>query len=96
MCSSDLQKVKGFFAIEKWTFNQPINISQLELEIAKVEGVQSVVDIKFKNLTINDGNYSPYEYNFEQATLNKIIYPSLDPSVFELKYPDNDIRGACI
>lgn len=91
-----IQKVKDFFIIDKWTFNQPINISQLELEIAKVEGVQSVVEIKFKNLTINDGDYSPHEYNLEQATLNKIIYPSLDPSVFELKYPDNDVKGAVI
>lgn len=91
-----IQKVKDFFVIDKWTFNQPINISQLELEIAKVEGVQSVVEIKFKNLNINDGNYSPHEYNLEQATLNKIIYPSLDPSVFELKYPDNDVKGAVI
>lgn len=91
-----IQKVKDFFIIDKLTFNQPINISQLELEIAKVEGVQSVVEIKFKNLTMNEGNYSPHEYNLEQATLNKIVYPSLDPSVFELKYPDNDVKGACI
>ena len=91
-----LIKVKNFFTIDKWTFNQPINISQLELEIAKTEGVQSVVDIKFKNLTIDNGNYSPYEYNLEQATQNKIIYPSLDPSVFEIKYPETDIRGASI
>jgi hypothetical protein len=91
-----IQKVKDFFVIDKWTFNQPINISQLELEIAKVEGVQSVVEIKFKNLTMNDGDYSPHEYNLDQATLNKIVYPSLDPSVFELKYPDNDVKGAVI
>ena len=91
-----IQKVKDFFIIDKLIFNQPINISQLELEIAKVEGVQSVVEIKFKNLTMNDGNYSPHEYNLEQATLNKIVYPSLDPSVFELKYPDNDVKGAVI
>jgi len=91
-----IKKVKDFFIIDKLSFNQPINISQLELEIAKTEGVQSVIDITFKNLTIDDGVYSPYEYNFQQATLNKIIYPSLDPSVFEIKYPDNDIRGACL
>lgn len=91
-----IQKVKDFFIIDKWSFNQPINVSQLELEIAKVEGVQSVINIKFNNLTINDGNYSPHEYNMEQATYNKIIYPSLDPSVFELKYPDSDIKGAAI
>jgi hypothetical protein len=64
--------------------------------LAKIEGVQSIADIKFRNLTQNDGDYSPHEYNLFEATHNKIIYPSLDPSVFEVKYPDNDIRGAVI
>lgn len=91
-----LQKAKDFFNIDKWYFNQPININQLELELAKVEGVQSVAEVKFKNLTQNDGDYSPHEYNLSEAIHNKIIYPSLDPSVFEVKYPDNDIRGAVI
>jgi hypothetical protein len=91
-----LQKAKDFFNIDKWYFNQPININQLELELVKVEGVQSVAEVKFKNLTQNDGDYSPHEYNLSEATHNKIIYPSLDPSVFEVKYPDNDIRGAVI
>jgi len=91
-----IQKAKDFFNIDKWYFNQPININQLELELVKVEGVQSVAEVKFKNLTQNDGDYSPHEYNLNEATYNKIIYPSLDPSVFEVKYPDNDIRGAVI
>jgi len=91
-----LQKAKDFFNIDKWYFNQPININQFELELAKVEGVQSVAEVKFKNLTQNDGDYSPHEYNLLEATQNKIVYPSLDPSVFEVKFPDNDIRGAVI
>ena len=91
-----LQKAKDFFNIDKWYFNQPININQFELELAKIEGVQSVAEVKFKNLTQNDGNYSFHEYNLLEATQNKIIYPSLDPSVFEVKFPDNDIKGAVI
>jgi len=91
-----LQKSKDFFNIDKWYFNQPINTNQFELELAKVEGVQSVAEVNLKNLTQNDGDYSPHEYNLSEATHNKIIYPSLDPSVFEVKYPDNDIRGAVI
>ena len=91
-----LQKAKDFFNVDKWYFNQPININQLELELAKVEGVQSISEVVFKNLNQNDGDYSPHEYNLSEATHNKIIYPSLDPSVFEVKYPDNDIRGAVI
>ena len=91
-----LQKAKDFFNIDKWYFNQPININQFELELAKIEGVQSVAEVTFKNLNQNDGDYSPHEYNLSEATHNKIIYPSLDPSVFEVKFPDNDIRGAVI
>ena len=91
-----LQKAKDFFNVDKWYFNQPININQFELELAKIEGVQSVAEVTFKNLNQNDGDYSPHEYNLSEATHNKIIYPSLDPSVFEVKFPDNDIRGAVI
>jgi hypothetical protein len=39
------------------------------------------------------GNYAPNSYNITAATKGKIVYPSLDPSVFEIKFPDSDIRG---
>jgi hypothetical protein len=91
-----ISNVQDFFNIDKWYFNMPINIGQLQLTIAKVEGVQSVTKLQMTNLTINDGNYSPYEYNLDQAPMNNIIYPSLDPSVFEVKYPDNDIVGSVL
>ncbi len=60
------------------------------------EGVQSVVDITVKNLTIDDGNYSPVAYNITIATQNNIIYPSKDPSIFEIKYPDSDIKALVV
>ena len=91
-----ISSVQDFFNIDKWYFNMPINIGQLQLAIAQVEGVQSVTKLSLTNLTINDGNYSPYEYNLDQATLNNIVYPSLDPSIFEVKYSDTDIVGSCI
>ena len=37
--------------------------------------------------------YSRYKYDFESATRKGVIYPSLDPSIFELKYPNTDIKG---
>ena len=83
--------VKKFFDIELWQFSQPINIGQLELEIAKVEGVQAVSNLEFTNLV--GGNYSLCEYDLKAATKHKIIYPPIDPAVFEIKYPDVDIRG---
>jgi len=32
----------------------------------------------------------------EAATKNGIIYPSMDPSIFELKFPNTDIKGRVI
>lgn len=91
-----LQTVKDFFTIDNWNFSQPINLSQLSLEIAKVDGVQSVVDITIYNKTALDGDYSSVEYDVVSATKNGIIYPSVDPSIFEVKYPDSDIKGSVL
>ena len=32
----------------------------------------------------------------EVATKNKIVYPSQDPAIFEIKYPALDIRGRVV
>jgi len=40
--------------------------------------------------------YSPYIYDVNQATLNNVVYPSLDPMIFEVKYPDLDIQGRTV
>jgi hypothetical protein len=88
-----LTTVQQYFNIDNAQFFQPINLSRLELEISRVDGVQSVNYLKLKNLTVRDGDYSPYEYNIQSATVDKVIYPSLDPSVFEVKYPTKDIVG---
>jgi hypothetical protein len=85
--------VQTYFDIDNAQFCQPINLSRLELEISRVDGVQSVNYLKIKNLTVRDGDYSPYEYDIKSATVDKIIYPSMDPSVFEVKYPTKDIVG---
>ena len=88
-----IQSVKNFFDIDNWSFNQPINLSQINFEIMQNEGVQSVSDIKIKNLTIDDGNYSPVAYNISIATQNNIVYPPKDPAIFEVKFPNLDIKG---
>ena len=85
--------LKEYFEIDKWTFNMPINISEVEMLIGNIEGVQSVVKTEFKNLCGGTSGYSPNSYDITGATKNKQIYPSLDPSIFEFKFPDRDIRG---
>ena len=88
------QEIQEFFNIDNWSFNQPINISELELIIANVEGVQSVPKCEIVNKC--GGTYSNVKYNITNATKNKQVYPSLDPSVFELKYPNKDIKGRVV
>jgi hypothetical protein len=92
--SNCISTVQGFFNINNWSFSQPINLSQLTLEIAKVDGVQSVVNVNISNLNALDGSYSPIQYDINAATQNNIIYPSVDPSCWEVKYPNSDIRGS--
>jgi hypothetical protein len=86
-----INELRDYFSIDNWTFNQTINISEVELLIANVEGVMAVPMVKFTNKC--NGQYSPNSYNIEAATKNKIIYPSLDPCVFEIKFPNSDIKG---
>jgi len=58
--------------------------------------VQSVLDLNFTNLYDTSTNYSGNIYNLQTATKNGIIYPSLDPSIFEVKFPNKDIRGRVV
>jgi hypothetical protein len=91
-----LSEIQSYFDIDKWTFNKPINISEIELILANVEGVMSVPSVKIYNLCGGDGNYSPNKYNIDEATKGKIVYPSLDPCIFEVKYPNKDIKGRAL
>jgi len=91
-----LAEVQRYFEIDNWTFNKPINISEIELILANVEGVMSVPSVKISNLCGGAGNYSTNRYNIDEATKGKIVYPSLDPCVFEVKYPTKDIKGRAL
>jgi hypothetical protein len=91
-----LTQIQSYFEIDNWTFNKPINISEMELILANVEGVMSVPSVKIGNLCREDGSYSANDYNIEEATKGKIVYPSLDPCIFEVKYPNKDIKGRAL
>tara|TARA_B110000503_G_scaffold11730_1_gene15836 strand:- start:633 stop:2663 length:2031 start_codon:yes stop_codon:yes gene_type:complete len=86
-----INEIKNYFDINNWTFNNTINISELELLLANVDGVSSVPKLEIVNKC--NGNYAPNSYNIKAATKDKILYPSLDPSVFEIKFPNMDIKG---
>ena len=89
-CITELQ---DYFAVDKWQVNQPIVISEIKNLLGGTLGVQTVEDVKITNKSGISIGYSQYKYDFESATKKGVIYPSLDPSIFELKYPNTDIKG---
>ena len=91
-----INAIKTYFSIDSWQINQPIIKSDLVNTIGSVRGVQNVVNVVFENLYDTEFNYSGNVYDLNASTKNGIIYPSLDPSIFELKFPDQDIKGRVV
>jgi len=87
-CNNLLQ---SYFDIRKWNINQPIDLSNLYTLLDQVKGVQTVQKIEITNLS--GGEYSQYAYDIKGATRNNVVYPSLDPMIFEVKFPTTDIKG---
>jgi hypothetical protein len=88
--------LKDYFAIDKWAINQPIILRNIYILLDAIEGVQTVQDITINNLVGENLGYSKYAYSIPAATANNVIYPSLDPSIFEVKYPNSDIQGRVV
>jgi len=91
-----VDKLKTIFDNKKWQINQPIVMSKIYTELDRVEGVQSVTSVKIVNLYKESEGYSGNVYDIDAATKAGIIYPSLDPSIFEVKYVNSDIVGKVV
>ena len=91
-----IDTLKQYFNIDRWQINQPIVKSDISTVIANVKGVQSVVRVEFKNLYDDALGYYGNVYDLISATKNGVIYPSLDPSIFEVKFPNADIKGRVV
>lgn len=88
-----VEVVKDYFNIDKWQINQPIQLVEIYNILQRVTGVQNVSFVNINNLNDVDRGYGPYEYDIQAATKNGIVYPSLDPSIFEVRFPNSDIKG---
>jgi len=91
-----IDALKAYFDIDKWQINQPILINNVRNVIDNVEGVQTVKSLQIVNRVGESNGYSKYAYDVPGSTINEILYPSLDPSIFELRYPDTDIKGRIV
>jgi hypothetical protein len=88
--------LQDYFNVDKWQINEPILLKDLFILVDNIDGVQTVKNINITNKTGISLGYSQYAYDIPGATQNNVIYPSLDPMIFEVKYPNTDIRGKVV
>ena len=97
-----ISALKDYFNIDNWRINEPIQLSKVYVLLDKVDGVQSVIRPDKEGIgglqiyNKFNGNYSPNKYSTRNATKKGTIYPPKDPSIFEVKFPNTDIRGQVI
>jgi hypothetical protein len=91
-----INTLRDYFNILNRQINEPIQMRELFVILDRVDGVQTVSNIEIVNKSgVNDG-YSQFGYDIDGATINRIIYPALDPSIFEVRYPGTDIKGRVV
>ena len=92
-----INNLKNYFDIDKWQINRPIVLSEITVILLQTKGVQSVVKLEITNKEdITGSTYSALGYDIAGATRNGNIYPSADPCIFEVRYPDTDIQGRVV
>jgi mRNA-degrading endonuclease HigB of HigAB toxin-antitoxin module len=91
-----INTLKDYFNIDKWQINQPIILRDIQVLLDNIQGVQTVKKVEIINKAGTTSGYSKYAYDIKGATQNGVIYPSLDPSIFELKYLNQDIKGKVV
>ena len=91
-----LTTLNDYFNIDNWQINQPIILANVYTLLDTIEGVQTVQNVDVYNIVGESTGYSKYAYDIKAATINGIIYPSLDPSIFEVKFPGADIQGRVV
>jgi len=88
--------IQNHFITDKWQINQPIILREITILLDAIEGVQTVANLQIINKAGTNSGYSEYAYSISSATQGGVIYPSLDPSIFEVKFPNEDIKGRIV
>jgi len=91
-----IDSLSSYFSIDKWQINEPILMKNLFILLDKVQGVQTVQNVEIVNLTGASLGYSDFAYDVTGATIDNVVYPSIDPMVFEVKNPNQDILGRVV
>ena len=91
-----VNRLKQLFNNDRMQINGTINVSNVISELDSLSMVQSVANFEVVNLYDTNSGYSGNVYDIQAATKNSIIYPSLDPCIFEIKYVNSDIKGRVV
>ena len=91
-----IDKLKCIFEIDNWSINEPIILPKIATMLDAVEGVQTIKNLRILNLWDTNLGYGGNIYDIKTATKNGVIYPSMDPSIFEVKYPEQDIKARIV
>ncbi len=91
-----LNELQNYFKTDNWQINQPILLKDLNITLDKVDGVRTVKNVTVTNLAGESLGYSNYSYDVQGATIDNVVYPSIDPMIFEVKYPNTDIKGRVV
>ena len=101
-----IQRVKDYFNVDNWQIGQPIVLADIAYQLSLIDGVSAVVppeednpnghSVLITNKFQASSGYSGNAYDINGATRDGIVYPSLDPSCFELKFPNTDIEGRVV
>jgi hypothetical protein len=94
--SGCIAALQDYFLISKWQINQPILLRDIYVLLDNIDGVQTVKTVNITNKVGENLGYSIYAYDTTAATISNVVYPSLDPSIFEVKYPNQDIQGRVV
>lgn len=92
-----IERVKKNYS-EKFYIGEPIYINDIFNILSKTEGVIDVKEVKIFNKSSNDSPaYSSIPFVMDDVlSKDATFYKAPKNVVFELKYPDNDIKGKAV
>ncbi len=92
-----ISRLRDSLTISNFQIDQPILLSDLQNVIINTPGVLTLVDLKVESLsgTIQDRTYSNVTHNIKQYTRRGVVYGP-PGSIFEMRYPKNDIMGTAL
>ena len=90
-----IYRLQDILKIDNFQIDQPILLIDIINVIINTPDVLSLVDLKLKDIrgTVEDRVYGDISFNVDANTFKGLIVGP-PGSIFELKYPNNDIMGS--